>query len=476
MSIFSTIRNFFTSDLGKKLLGVFKWIGASLIGIFTGEFIFAKIKSKKAERIKNKAIKDHDEARTQLNEHLKLLCDTKCSIYAGFGGLAELIEQIQQRPELILPLKGVDLPEFKPVEFKKLAFEAEALVGGAGGAIVGSTICMAVMGTGAIAGGILGSGFVLCAMGVNMVNRACDKKKQAEQIREDVKCIVEFYGKLSDASDSYRKDLKKVQTQFTKYLNKVARILERKVYWEDFSNAERRHVENAVMSELIKYSEQTFESIKHINEYGEEYWLARELQPVLEYAQWRRFSEAIERAKLACKNSGFVVDDHFADVGKMVDIGSGAEREIDDVMLSRYACYLIVMNGDPRKEVIAIGQSYFAVKTRQQELIDNYEQMTEDQKRLAIRNEMIAHNKSLAEAAQMAGIADQREYAIFQNKGYQGLYGGLGAKEIHARKGLKKSQKILDHMGSTELAANLFRATQTDEKLRRENIHGKQAA
>ena len=230
------------------------------------------------------------------------------------------------------------------------------------------------------------------------------------------------------------------------------------------------------MSELVKYSEQTFESIKHINEYGEEYWLARELQPVLEYAQWRRFSDAIERAKLACKNSGFAVEDHFADVGKMVDIGSGAEREIDDVMLSRYACYLIVMNGDPRKEVIAIGQTYFAVKTRQQELIDNYEQLSEDQKRLAIRNEMIAHNKSLAEAAQMAGVVDPRDYAIFQNKGYQGLYGGLGAKEIHARKGLKKSQKILDHMGSTELAANLFRATQTDEKLRRENIQGKQAA
>ena len=230
------------------------------------------------------------------------------------------------------------------------------------------------------------------------------------------------------------------------------------------------------MSDLVKYSEQTFESIKHVNEYGEEYWLARELQLVLEYAQWRRFSDAIERAKLACKHRGFAVEDHFADVGKMVDIGSGAERQIDDVMLSRYACYLIVMNGDPRKEVIAIGQSYFAVKTRQQELIDNYEQMSEDQKRLAIRNEMIAHNKSLAEAAQMAGIADQREYAIFQNKGYQGLYGGLGAKEIHARKGLKKSQKILDHMGSTELAANLFRATQTDEKLRRENIQGKQAA
>ena len=230
------------------------------------------------------------------------------------------------------------------------------------------------------------------------------------------------------------------------------------------------------MSELIKYSEQTFESIKHINEYGEEYWLARELQPVLEYVQWRNFAEAVERAKLACKNSGFSIEDHFADVSKTIEMPKGAHKDIPDYMLSRYACYLIVMNGDPRKEVIAIGQTYFAVKTRQQELIDNYEQLSEDQKRLAIRNEMIAHNKSLAEAAQMAGVVDPRDYAIFQNKGYQGLYGGLGAKEIHARKGLKKSQKILDHMGSTELAANLFRATQTDEKLRRENIQGKQAA
>ena len=230
------------------------------------------------------------------------------------------------------------------------------------------------------------------------------------------------------------------------------------------------------MSELVKYSEQTFESIKHINEYGEEYWLARELQPVLEYVQWRNFAEAVERAKLACKNSGFSIEDHFADVSKTIKMPKGAHKDIPDYMLSRYACYLIVMNGDPRKEVIAIGQTYFAVKTRQQELIDNYEQMSEDQKRLAIRNEMIAHNKSLAEAAQIAGVVDPRDYAIFQNKGYQGLYGGLGAKEIHARKGLKKSQKILDHMGSTELAANLFRATQTDEKLRRENIQGKQAA
>ncbi len=230
------------------------------------------------------------------------------------------------------------------------------------------------------------------------------------------------------------------------------------------------------MNGIVKYSEETFESIKHVNEFGQEYWLARELQPVLDYVQWRRFADAIDRAKLACKNSGFEIEDHFADIGKMVDIGSGAERQIDDVMLSSYACYLIVMNGDPRKEVIAVGQSYFAVKTRQQELIDNYEELTEDQKRLAIRNEMIAHNKSLAEAAQMAGVIDQKDYAVFQNKGYQGLYGGLGAKEIHARKGLKKSQKILDHMGSTELAANLFRATQTDEKIRRENIKGKEKA
>lgn len=230
------------------------------------------------------------------------------------------------------------------------------------------------------------------------------------------------------------------------------------------------------MTELTKYSEQTFDNIKHINEYGQEYWLARELQHVLEYDQWRRFDDTITRAKQACQNSGASVEDHFADVGKMVDIGSGAKRIVDDYELSRYACYLIVMNGDPRKEVIAVGQTYFAVKTRQQELIEEYDQLTEDQKRLAIRNEMIAHNKSLAEAAQMAGVIEPVDYAIFQNMGYQGLYGGLSMRDIHARKGLKKSQKILDHMGSTELAANLFRATQTDEKLRREHIQGKEQA
>ena len=228
--------------------------------------------------------------------------------------------------------------------------------------------------------------------------------------------------------------------------------------------------------DLINKTEKDFESIKHIDENGVEFWYARELMIVLEYKQWRRFEQVIERAKEACKNSNISIDDHFADVGKMVDIGSGAEREVDDVMLSRYACYLIVMNGDPRKEVIALGQSYFAVKTRQQELIDNYEELTEDQKRLAIRNEMKRHNTALANAAHDAGVIDPKDYAIFQNKGYQGLYGGLGAKDIHRRKGLKKSQNILDHMGSTELAANLFRATQTEEKLRRENVRGKEKA
>ena len=227
---------------------------------------------------------------------------------------------------------------------------------------------------------------------------------------------------------------------------------------------------------IKKYTSETFDQIKHFSDEGNEFWYARELASVLDYKRWDKFKNVIEKAKESCNNSGLKIEDHFSHVGNMVDLGSGAQREIENIMLTRYACYLIVQNGDPRKEVIALGQTYFAVKTRERELEENYEQLTDDQKRLAIRNEMINHNKSLAEAAQIAGIDDPKDYAIFQNKGYQGLYGGLGVKDIHQRKGLKKSHKILDHMGSTELAANLFRATQTDEKLRRENIDGKEKA
>ena len=222
--------------------------------------------------------------------------------------------------------------------------------------------------------------------------------------------------------------------------------------------------------------ENVFDNIKHVNEYGQEFWYARELQPVLEYSQWRYLKEAIERAKTACGNSGQNVKDHFAEVRKMVDIGSNAKRSVEDYELSRYACYLIVMNGDPRKEIIALGQTYFAVKTRQQELIEDYDRLSEEQKRIAIRDEMKRHNSALADAAHDAGIKEPRDYAIFQNYGYMGLYNGLKAKDIKERKGLKKNQDILDYMGSTELAANLFRATQTEEKLRREHIQGKSEA
>ena len=222
--------------------------------------------------------------------------------------------------------------------------------------------------------------------------------------------------------------------------------------------------------------ESIFEEIKHHLEDGTEYWYARELQHVLEYTDWRNFLKVIDKAKIACENSKIIVEEHFVDVNKSSPMPNGGIRTIDDVQLSRYACYLIMQNGDPRKEVIAIGQTYFAVKTRQQEIIENYDVLTEDQKRLAIRNEIVEHNKTLAEAARQAGITEPVEYAVFQNWGYKGLYGGMDMRAIHQHKGLKKSQKILDHMGSTELAANLFRATQTEEKLRRDNVQGKMEA
>lgn len=230
------------------------------------------------------------------------------------------------------------------------------------------------------------------------------------------------------------------------------------------------------MNDIDRYSETIFEQIRHIDNNGEEFWYARELQKVLEYTEWRNFTKVIAHAIKAAEKSIGSSEDHFVEVNKMIELGKTARRVVEDYRLSRYACYLIAMNGDPSKEVIALAQTYFAVKTRQQELIEDYDRLSEEQKRLAIRREMSEHNKSLAEAAQRAGVDTPQDYAIFQNKGYQGLYGGLGVREIHARKGLKKSEKILDHMGSTELAANLFRATQTDEKLRRENIQGKENA
>lgn len=221
----------------------------------------------------------------------------------------------------------------------------------------------------------------------------------------------------------------------------------------------------------MNYSEATFEDIKHIDEDGMEFWSARELQKVLEYAEWRNFENVINKAKIACKESGNVEKNHFVDVNKTVE-GGVADKSIRDLRLSRYACYLIVQNGDPSKPVIALGQTYFAVKTRQQELIEKYDELTENQKRISIREQMKAHNKSLVDAAHDAGIIEPQQYAIFQNYGYMGLYNGLTRSEIHKKKGLKKSQEILDYMGSEELAANLFRATQTDAKLRRENIKG----
>lgn len=222
-----------------------------------------------------------------------------------------------------------------------------------------------------------------------------------------------------------------------------------------------------------------FESIKHVDENGIEFWTSRGLYKILEYIEYRNFLPVIEKAKIACKNSGQMTENHFVDINEMVNIGSGAERVVDSIKLSRYACYLIVQNADPSKTIVAQGQTYFAIQTRIAEVqqMKAYQELTdEEEKRLFLREEMQKHNSQLASAAKDAGVIDSRDYAIFQNYGYQGLYGGMTAKDIHARKGLKQSQKILDHMGSTELAANLFRATQTEEKLRRENIKGKQKA
>jgi len=232
------------------------------------------------------------------------------------------------------------------------------------------------------------------------------------------------------------------------------------------------------MNHDMNQHHQNFESIKLVNEYDGEYWMARKLSRILEYAEFRNFLPVIKKAKKACELSGQPLSDHFVEMHEMVDIGSGAKRKMASYALSRYACYLIVQNADSSKPIIANGQTYFAIQTRRKELEDDsgFQQLSENQKRLMLRSELAEHNKHLAAAAKDAGVESGLDYAIFQNHGYKGLYGGLDAKAIHQHKGLKKSHKILDHMGSTELAANLFRATQTEEKLKRDEVKGKHKA
>lgn len=230
------------------------------------------------------------------------------------------------------------------------------------------------------------------------------------------------------------------------------------------------------MNELSTQQKKLFDDIKHVDENGNEYWLARELQGVLQYAKWENFHKVIKTAQIACKISQQSISDHFPEVRKMVNIGSGAKRSQIDYRLTRYSCYLIVMNGDPRKEVIALGQTYFAVKTRQQELAELYNQLSEDEKRLFIRGDIKQKNMLLAEAAHKAGIITNQEYATFQDAGYRGLYGGMTARDIAEHKGLSDGEEILDYMGGEELAANLFRITQTEAKMRREGTSTPSAA
>ena len=213
-----------------------------------------------------------------------------------------------------------------------------------------------------------------------------------------------------------------------------------------------------------------FEKVKRVNEFSSEYWSARQLAKILEYSDYRNFETVIKKAKESCKNSGQSIQNHFVDITDMVEIGSNASRVIRDTHLSRYACYLIMQNADPAKEVVALGQTYFAIQTRKQEV---QEQQVEDQKRVYLRSEMTTHSKHLAVTASQAGV---KNYGVFTNYDYMGLYGGLKAQDIHRRKKLSKNQQILDHMGSEELAANLFRTTQTDAKIKREQITGEARA
>lgn len=229
------------------------------------------------------------------------------------------------------------------------------------------------------------------------------------------------------------------------------------------------------MSRLKDKEYKRFEDIKHIRNDGSEFWSARELAPALEYNKWENFHKVIKRAMIACENSGHIIVDDFPEVRKIVSAGA-TSKPVKDYELTRYACYLIVQNGDPRKEVIALGQTYFAIQTYRQEVADHFNELDEDRRRLVVRGDIKQWNQLLAETAHNAGVITNEEFAIFQNAGYMGLYGGLDVDDIHKKKGLEIEQKILDYMGSTELIANLFRISQTEEKLRKDEISGAKAA
>lgn len=216
-----------------------------------------------------------------------------------------------------------------------------------------------------------------------------------------------------------------------------------------------------------------FEAIRKVAEDGSSYWNARDLAKILGYTEYNKFAKTIDKAKEACRNSGQSVEDHFAHMSEMIQTGKGAKRRFDTVLLSRYACYLIVQNADPSKPLVALGQTYFAVQTHRQEMADQLATLPEDQLRLLRRDQMSLYNLQLAEAAQRSGVLDERDFAIFQDHGYAGLYGGLKAQDIHARKRLKPNERILDFMNSDELAANIFRASQSKQKLEREQIKSK---
>ena len=230
------------------------------------------------------------------------------------------------------------------------------------------------------------------------------------------------------------------------------------------------------MSTLSAREYKCFEDIKRTRLDGTEYWTARELAPVLDYAKWENFYKVIKRAMIACENSGRSTSECFPEVRKTSPMPNGGVKDILDYELSRYACYLIVQNGDPRKEVIALGQTYFAIQTYRQEVADRFNQLDEDSRRLVVRGDIKQWNQLLAETARNAGVITAEEFAIFQNAGYMGLYGGMTVDDIHRRKGLAIGQKILDYMGSTELIANLFRISQTEEKLRKDQVSTSDAA